>query len=62
IQYNKRDLPNILSVEQLNRTLNERNVPWFEAIAIQSVGVVETFKAICAAVVTKLNEDLHARL
>jgi len=60
-QYNKRDLPNILSVEELNRALNDRGVPSFEAIAIQSVGVVETFKAICAAVVTKLNEDLHAK-
>lgn len=59
-QFNKRDLPNILSVDELNRALNDRGVPSFEAIAIQSVGVVETFKAICAAVVTKLNEDLHA--
>jgi signal recognition particle receptor subunit beta len=62
LQYNKRDLPNILSVEKLNSALNERNVPWFEAIAIQSVGVIETFKAICASVVAKLNEDLHAKL
>ncbi|AXA34901.1 MAG: gliding-motility protein MglA [Candidatus Hydrogenedentota bacterium] len=60
-QFNKRDLPNILSVDELNRALNDRGVPSFEAIAIQSVGVVETFKAICAAVVTKLNEDLHAK-
>ncbi len=62
LQFNKRDLPNILSVDELNRALNERNVPWFEAIAIQSIGVVETFKAICAAVVTKLNEELHVKL
>jgi len=62
MQYNKRDLPNILSVDELNRALNDRNVPWFEAVAIQSRGVIETFKAICNAVVTKLNEDLHAKL
>jgi signal recognition particle receptor subunit beta len=62
MQYNKRDLPNILSVDELNRALNERNVPWFEAVAIESRGVIETFKAICSAVVTKLNEDLHAKL
>lgn len=60
-QFNKRDLPNIPSVDELNRALNDRGVPSFEAVAIQSVGVVETFKAICAAVVTKLNEDLHAK-
>jgi hypothetical protein len=61
LQFNKRDLPNTLSTAQLDRALNDRNVPWFEAVAIESTGVVETFKTICGSVVAKLNEDLHAR-
>src|SRR5271169_5091142 len=30
IQYNKRDLPDILSVEELNASLNPRSVPFYE--------------------------------
>src|SRR5580698_2461126 len=33
IQYNKRDLPNVSSVEELRQTLNPANVPEFEACA-----------------------------
>lgn len=61
LQFNKRDLPNILSNEQLNQALNDKNSKAFEAVAIDCVGVVETFKSICASVVAKLNQDLHAR-
>ncbi len=46
LQYNKRDLPDILSVEELNRDLNFMNVPYFEAIAIAGVGVIPTLKKI----------------
>ncbi len=46
IQYNKRDLKNILPVEVLNERLNERNVPYFEAIATEGVGVMETLREI----------------
>ena len=33
IQYNKRDLPNAASLDQLNRALNARGVPFVEASA-----------------------------
>ncbi len=46
IQYNKRDLPNILPVEELNDHINQSNVPYFEAIATKGVGVLETLKEI----------------
>ena len=42
IQYNKRDLPNILSVEGLNQEINYLNVPYFEAVAIEGKGVFES--------------------
>lgn len=45
-QYNKRDLPDITPIEQLNAKLNFRNAPHFSAIAVESVGVVETFESI----------------
>lgn len=45
-QYNKRDLRNILAVEQLNATLNPKGAPYFEAAAVHGIGVFETLKAI----------------
>jgi hypothetical protein len=44
LQYNKRDLSNIMSIEELNRDLNKHNGPFFEAIASEGKGVHEIFK------------------
>lgn len=47
LQYNKRDLKNILTVEELNAALNpEGKYQVFEAVATQGIGVFETLKAI----------------
>jgi len=46
IQYNKRDLPNIMSVGELNRHLNPRSIPSFEAVAIHGEGVLATLTRI----------------
>ena len=46
LQFNKRDLPDALAVGVMNRRLNFRNAPFFEAIASQGIGVGETFRAI----------------
>jgi hypothetical protein len=54
MQYNKRDLPNIYSVEELNQELNHRNLPFFEAVAIEGSGVHETLKAISKEVLRHL--------
>ena len=45
-QYNKRDLPNLIPVETLNRLLNPRQSPYIEAEAINGRGVLETLKEI----------------
>lgn len=45
IQYNKRDLPDILDIADLDQALNERKVPTFAASAFRGQGVVETLKA-----------------
>jgi signal recognition particle receptor subunit beta len=55
IQYNKRDLPNITSIEELQKVLNPDNkYAYFEAIATQGVGVFETLKEICKMVLKML--------
>jgi len=54
IQYNKRDLPNVMPVAELRKALNYRNVPDFEAIASKGVGVFETLKAIAKLVLLEL--------
>lgn len=45
IQYNKRDLPDVMDIADLDQALNERKVPTFAASAFRGVGVVETLKA-----------------
>ena len=68
IQYNKRDLPNVLPVKELNRNLNHLKVPYFEAIALTGMGVHETFKGIAKVVMSNLSkkygkpEDIAAAL
>lgn len=46
IQYNKRDLPDILPVSDLEAALNDRKVQSFSAAAIRGAGVVETLRAV----------------
>jgi len=53
IQYNKRDLPNIATIDQLQETLNPRGVPYYEAVATSGNGVFATLKAISKMVIDK---------
>lgn len=47
LQFNKRDLRNILSADEMERALNPKGtLQAFEAIAVQGDGVFETLKAI----------------
>ena len=54
IQYNKRDLPNIVPVEEMRRLLNPMGVPDFEANARAGNGVFDTLKAVSKLVLTEL--------
>jgi len=56
VQYNKRDLPNVATVEELRRLLNPRNVPEYQAVAPTGVGVFETLKAVAKLVLTELKK------
>ncbi|HVR20382.1 MAG TPA: ADP-ribosylation factor-like protein [Polyangiaceae bacterium] len=54
IQYNKRDLPNVVPVEELRPLVNPMNVPDFEANARVGVGVFDTLKAVSKLVLNEL--------
>ncbi len=58
MQYNKRDLYDLTTIEEFEEVLNDRGVPAFKASAIAGKGVMETFKCICGQVIHKLNETL----
>ena len=58
IQYNKRDLPGVESVEALQKKLNFFDVPYFEAIAVKGEGVFNTLKAIINNVVKHVQNQL----
>jgi mutual gliding-motility protein MglA len=55
IQYNKRDLPDILSVEELRAQINPMGVSDFEGVAIQGKGVFETLSCVSKLVVKTLS-------
>jgi signal recognition particle receptor subunit beta len=46
LQYNKRDLGDIMTVEELNMLLNQRGFPYIESVASQGKGVFETLDLI----------------
>jgi signal recognition particle receptor subunit beta len=56
VQYNKRDLPNLVPVEELRRELNPTGVPDFEARAVTGEGVFETLKAVAKLVLTDMKK------
>jgi signal recognition particle receptor subunit beta len=56
IQYNKRDLPYILPVEELRGELNLTGVPDFEACAATGDGVFETLKAVAKLILIDLKK------
>jgi len=57
IQCNKRDLPDVLTLEELGRALNPRGVPIFSAAAIRGEGVVQTLTSISKMVLHKLQQS-----
>ncbi|TET64225.1 MAG: gliding-motility protein MglA [Candidatus Stahlbacteria bacterium] len=58
IQYNKRDLPNILPINDLQLQINKGGYTYFESVAIRGIGVFDTLKSICQLTVLKQMDDL----
>jgi signal recognition particle receptor subunit beta len=57
IQYNKRDLPNALPVEEIDQVLNKFGVPTFEAVAYTGEGVFPTLKTLAAMVLESIDKS-----
>lgn len=56
IQYNKRDLPNVAPVAEMNKLLNPRGLPAYEAVATTGVGVFDTLKNLAKQVLFELKK------
>jgi signal recognition particle receptor subunit beta len=61
IQYNKRDLPNALTIEELQQYINRYNLAWSEAVANKGIGVFDSLKLIGKIVIDTLNKK-YSRL
>jgi signal recognition particle receptor subunit beta len=57
IQYNKRDMPEIISIDDLNQELNPEGYPAYEAVAVNGDGVFDTLKAVAKGVLQKLSQN-----
>ena len=57
LQLNKRDLPNILSIEDLSRQLRVKDEPVVEAVAVTGQGVFETLKEVARLVLAELKKS-----
>jgi signal recognition particle receptor subunit beta len=56
LQLNKRDLPNVESVEEMKRLLVRKDEPVFEAVAAKGPGVFETLKGVAKLVLADLTK------
>jgi len=54
LQFNKRDLPTAVMVDDMYRLLNIKGEPTFEAVATKGIGVFETLKAAAKQVLCEL--------
>jgi len=61
-QYNKRDLPNVDSVETMNGYLNPNGSPVVEASAITGTGVTATLRAAVARILDNLKNNVDTTL
>lgn len=57
IQYNKRDIADIVPVDEMNRVLNPKGVHYFEAVATTGTGVFDTLKEIAKQVILQLKKN-----
>jgi len=61
IQLNKRDLPKLATIEQLNESMNKYNAPFYESVATTGIGVQDTLKAITKLVLLNLTTKYDSR-
>ncbi len=57
LQYNKRDLPDVYTIDEMNAALNKWGVPHCEAVARDGHGVFPTLKKLAGMVLESLNRQ-----
>ncbi len=60
LQYNKRDLPGVIPIPELEDALNYRGVPAYPAATISGEGVFETLKGVSQLVLQSLSKRFRA--
>jgi signal recognition particle receptor subunit beta len=53
-QYNKRDMPGVVSISEMEATFNPMRRPYFEAVANSGQGVMETLQSISQSIIREL--------
>ena len=62
IQYNKRDLFEINTIDELQSAINLSKVPHYESVATTGIGVKETLKGISSLILKKLSSETQETL
>ncbi|HEU4365537.1 MAG TPA: GTPase domain-containing protein [Candidatus Krumholzibacteria bacterium] len=57
LQYNKRDMENVIELEELEQELNPEKFPSFPAVAVKGDGVFDTLKCVAKGVLKKLSQN-----
>jgi mutual gliding-motility protein MglA len=57
LQYNKRDMDNVIELEELEQELNPEKFPSFPAVAVKGDGVFDTLKCVAKGVLKKLSHN-----
>jgi len=57
LQYNKRDMGDIISYDEMEQELNPDKGPSFEAVAVNGDGVFDTLKCVAKGVLKKLSQN-----
>jgi signal recognition particle receptor subunit beta len=60
MQFNKRDLADALSIEEMNEAINAVNAPFYAAVATEGIGVEDTLKAISGLVMKSVIDKYGA--
>jgi signal recognition particle receptor subunit beta len=55
--WNKRDLPDVMTVDELNAAMNRWNTPNFEMEALNGRGVFDALRAVTRLVLEKIEQD-----
>jgi hypothetical protein len=55
LQWNKRDLPNAVPIEEIRAQLNPTGLPEYEAVAVEGKGVFDTLRAVSKQVLKLLS-------